>query len=77
MSIIEESYTEEEIQRHITSCFHSWDICEELSAKDSLDEEEQDRFDRNQEHIQIMLAKEWFSNGCTAEQLASLQTYDS
>jgi len=77
MSIIEESYTEEEIQRHITNCFHSWDICEELSALESMNEEQQDSFNRNQEHIQLMLSKEWFSNGCTEEQLASLQTYDS
>lgn len=67
--------TAEEVQKHITNCFHSWDICEELSAKESLNEEEQDRFDRNQEHIQIMLAKEWFSKGCTEEQKTQLETY--
>lgn len=70
-------YTPEEVQQNITNCFHSWDICEELSAKETLDEEEQDRFDRNQEHIQIMLAKEWFSEGLTEEQRAQLETYNN
>jgi len=72
---MEENYTPEEVQQHITNCFHSWDICEELSAKESLNEEEQDSFDRNKGHIQIMLAKDWFSEGCTAEQKADLEKY--
>jgi len=55
---MEENYTPEEVQQHITNCFHSWDICEELSAKQSLNEEEQDSFDRNKGHIQTMLAKD-------------------
>lgn len=74
---MEIEYTPEEVQKHITNCFHSWDICEELSAKETLDEEEQDRFDRNQEHIQIMLSKDWFSEGCTDEQRAQLETYNN
>ena len=72
---MEIEYTPEEVQKHITNCFHSWDICEELSAKESLNEKEQANFDRNQEHIRIMLAKDWFSEGCTEEQKAQLETY--
>ena len=72
---MEENYTPEQIQQHITNCFHSWDICEELSAKESLSEDEQDSFDRNKEHIQIMLDKDWFSEGCTAEQKTDLEKY--
>lgn len=72
---MEVTYTAEEVQQHITNCFHSWDICEELSAKETLSEDEQDSYDRNQEHIQIMLAKDWFREGCTAEQIAQLETY--
>ena len=72
---MEENYTPEEVQQHITNCFHSWDICEELSAKQSLNEEEQNSFDRNKGHIQTMLAKDWFSEGCTAEQKADLEKY--
>jgi len=72
---MEVTYTSEEVQQHITNCFHSWDICEELSAKETLLEDEQDSFDRNKEHIQIMLAKDWFREGCTAEQITQLETY--
>lgn len=72
---MEVTYTSEEVKQHITNCFHSWDICEELSAKESLSEDEQGSFDRNQEHIQIMLAKEWFSEGCTDKQKSDLEKY--
>jgi len=72
---MEVTYTSEEVQQHITNCFHSWDICEELSAKETLLEDEQDSFNRNKEHIQIMLAKDWFREGCTAEQITQLETY--
>jgi len=72
---MENEYSPEEVQHHITSCFHSWDICEELSAKDSLDEKEQGDFDRNKEHIQIMLGHEWFSEGCTDKQKSDLEKY--
>lgn len=72
---MEANYTPEEVQKHITNCFHSWDICEELSAKESLSEEEELRFDRNKEHIQIQLGHEWFVEGCTAEQKADLEKY--
>lgn len=67
--------TPEEVQKHINNCFHSFVICEELSDQESLNNEEQDRFDRNKQHIQIMLAKDWFSEGCTAEQKADLEKY--
>ena len=72
---MEIEYTPEEVQQHITNCFHSWDICEELSAKESLSEDEQGSFDRNQEHIQIMLAKDWFREGLTEEQTTQLENY--
>jgi len=72
---MEVTYTSEEVKQHITNCFHSWDICEELSAKDSLDEKEQGDFDRNKEHIQIMLGHEWFSEGCTDKQKSDLEKY--
>ena len=74
---MEITYTAEEVKQHITNCFHSWDICEELGALDSMDDEQQVSYNRNQEHIQIMLAKDWFSEGCTDEQRAQLETYNN
>jgi len=72
---MDDNLTPEEIQQHIENCFHSYVICEELSALESLDEEQADRLDRNERHIQIMLAKDWFREGCTAEQITQLETY--
>jgi len=73
--MVEDNFTTEEIQQHIENCFHSYNLCEELSALESLDEEQTDRLDRNERHIQIMLAKDWFRGGCTAEQITQLETY--
>lgn len=72
---MEITYTAEEVQKQINACFDSWDICEELSALDSMDDEQQDSFNRNQEHIQLMLSKDWFREGCTTEQITQLETY--
>jgi len=72
---MDDNLTPEEIQQHIENCFHSYVLCEELSALESLDEEQADRLDRNEKHIQIMLDKDWFREGCTAEQIAQLETY--
>jgi hypothetical protein len=72
---MEENYTAEEVQRHITACFHSYDICEELGALDSMDDEQQDSYNRNQEHIQLMLGKDWFRDGLTEEQETQLENY--
>lgn len=71
----QEHYTEEQIQKHITNSFYSWDICENLSSQSSLTEEEQDRLNKNKEHIQIMYSKEWFKNGCSNEQASKLEKY--
>ena len=72
---MEENYTSEEVKQHITNCFHSYDICEELGALDSMNDEQQDSYNRNQEHIQIMLAKDWFRDGLTEEQETQLENY--
>lgn len=72
---MEITYTAEEVKQHITNCFHSWDICEALSAKETLSEDEQGSFDRNKEHIQIMMAKEWFVKGLTATKKTKLEKY--
>lgn len=72
---MEVNYTPEEVQRQISACFDSWNICEELSALDSMDDEQQDSYNRNQEHIQLMLGKDWFREGLTEEQTTQLENY--
>lgn len=63
-----EEQTPEQVQRSISAAFDSVSLINELKAKPSLTEEEQDRLNRNVEHLRIMLAKEWFSEGLTEQQ---------
>ena len=67
-------YTDAEVQEHITNAFHSVDVIDELGALASLDAEQQDRLDRNKEHIRIMLANTWFDDGLTDAQRTELTT---
>jgi|APFre7841882793_1041355.scaffolds.fasta_scaffold07643_2 hypothetical protein len=63
-----ENYTPEEIQRHIAAAFDSVDLINKLNELESLTEEQVSTKERNVEHLQIMMAKEWFANGLTEEQ---------
>ena len=75
MENLNDNYTDEQIRKHIDNCFHSYVICEDLSQESNLDEETQDKFDRNKEHIQIMYAKDWFKNGLSDEENNKLKKY--
>ena len=66
--------TEEQLQKSISAAFDSVNLINELKAKLSLTEEEQDRLDRNKEHLTIMLGKDWFSNGLTEQQKNDINT---
>jgi len=69
-----ETPTSEEVQQHITNAYDSVTVIDDLNALDSLDDEQQDRLDRNKEHIRIMLAKTWFDGGLTDAQRTELTT---
>jgi len=66
--------TPEQIQRSISSAFDSVNLINQLKAQPSLTEEEQDRVNRNVEHLRIMLAKEWFSEGLTEQQKTDINS---
>ena len=63
-----EEQTPAQVQRSISAAFDSVNLINELKSDPSLTEEEQDRLNRNVEHLRIMLAKEWFSEGLTEQQ---------
>lgn len=63
-----EEQTPEQVQRSISAAFDSINLINELKSNPSLTEEEQDRLNRNVEHLRIMLEKEWFSEGLTEQQ---------
>lgn len=69
-----ENYTDAEVQEQITNAYHSIDIIDDLGALDILDADQQDRLDRNKEHVRIMLAKTWFDGGLTDAQRTELTT---
>ena len=63
-----EEQTPEQVQKSISAAFDSVNLINQLNAQPSLTEEEQDRVNRNVEHLRIMLEKEWFSEGLTEQQ---------
>ena len=60
--------TAAEIAQHYSAAMDSVNLINDLMAQDSRNEEEQDRVSRNVEHLQIMVAKDFW----TTEDLAPL-----
>jgi hypothetical protein len=58
----------EQIEKSINAAFDSVNLINNFKAKPFLTEKEQDRLDRNIQHLEIMLAKDWFSAALTEEQ---------
>lgn len=73
---IEETRTAEEIAQSISAAFDSVGLINEIIAGTAMveatTEDKQATVERNVGHLNIMLGKTWFSEGCTAEQLADL-----
>lgn len=69
-----EEQTPEQVQRSISAAFDSVNLINQLKSQPSLTEEEQDRVNRNTEHLRIMLAKEWFSTGLTEQQRTDINS---
>ena len=65
----EETLTAEEIQAHYDAALDSVTLINELVALDSLDDEQTATVARNVEHLQIMVAKDYWTK---AQDLAPL-----
>ena len=63
-----DTLTAEEIAQHYSAAMDSVNLINDLMAQDSRDDEEQDTVSRNVEHLQIMVAKDYW----TTEDLAPL-----
>lgn len=59
----------EQIARHYSAAMDSVNLINDLLAKSSLTEEEQNRISRNVEHLEIMVAKDFW----TTEDLTPLE----
>jgi hypothetical protein len=58
----EETLTAEEITRHYNAAMDSVNLINDLMAKDSRTAEELDTVDRNVRHLEIMLAKDYWTD---------------
>ena len=65
-----ETLTAEQIAKHYSAALDSVALINELMALDSRDEEQLDTVARNVEHLQIMVAKDYW----TTEDLGPLNT---
>ena len=54
--------TSEEIAQHYSAAMDSVNLINDLVSKGSLTEEDQSRIDANKEHLQIMLAKDFWTD---------------
>jgi hypothetical protein len=53
--------TAEEIAQHYSAAMDSVNLINDLIAQDSRTDEEQDTVDRNVDHLQIMVAKDFWT----------------
>jgi hypothetical protein len=54
--------TSEQLEQHFSAMQDSVDLITSLQSKESLSEEEQDRLNRNKEHLSIMLDKDFIKS---------------
>jgi hypothetical protein len=70
---MEITYTPEEVAKSVSAAYDSVTLITELKAKETLTEEDSATLARNEEHIRIMMGKEWFVGGLTPLQVTELQ----
>lgn len=56
-----EEITQEQIARHYSAAMDSVNLINVLAAKPALTEAEQDRMKANKDHLQIMVAKDFWT----------------
>lgn len=65
--------TPEEVQNHIKAAFDSVNLINEVVTKPATDETKAN-VKRNYEHLEVMLAKTWFSEGLTPTQKTDIDS---
>lgn len=75
---INEIPTAEQIQGSVTAAFHSVDLINAVIAGTQMmnesAQEKKDCVKRNYDHLEIMIAKEWFAEALTTEQAEAIDT---
>jgi len=70
---MEEELTQEEIAWAISAAYDSLKIVNDIKSKEEKTEEDKDSLSRNEQHIRIMMAKDWFVDALTEEQRKELK----
>jgi len=65
--------TNEQKIKSVLAAYDSVNLINELKSKETLTEDEILTLNRNEEHIKIMLTKDWFVETLTPNQLTELQ----
>jgi hypothetical protein len=70
--------TPEQIQQHIRAAFDSVNLINGIIAgtnmADATLEKKKDAVKRNVEHLELMMGKTWFAEGCTSTQTTNINT---
>ena len=68
-----ENPTPEQVQQHISAAFDSVKVINN-TITEPADEQRKDIVKRNYQHLEIMIAKDWFEAGCTSQQVTDINT---
>ena len=68
---MEETQTPEQVQQHISAAFDSVNLINDEITKEVTDNRK-DNVKRNVQHLELMIAKDWFATGCTAQQVTDI-----
>lgn len=66
-----ETPTPEQTQQHISAAFDSVNLINNEITQEVTDNRK-DNVKRNVEHLELMIAKDWFEAGCTAQQVTDI-----
>jgi methyl-accepting chemotaxis protein len=69
-----EEITQEQARKSVNAAFDSVNLINEINALTEKTEEDLDTLDRNIEHLNIMMAKDWFANELTIEQRQQIES---
>jgi hypothetical protein len=66
-----ETQTPEQVQQHISAAFDSVNLINDKITKEVTDNHK-DAVKRNVQHLELMISKDWFEEGCTEQQVTDI-----
>jgi len=70
---MEETQTPEQVQQHISAAFDSVNLINDEIVLEATNNRK-DTVKRNYQHLELMIAKDWFEAGCTEQQVTDINT---